>query len=167
MANILLLQLLNQGMDRLGAEIAAVLTEMFPAKGIVARNDASTRAKENLDLEVRVLAGAIPERVPVSMNGLAWQADLLHGQKTGIFLDQRENYLAAKQYARGCALDCFTATGGFALHLAEKCESVEGVDSSAHTLELARANALENARGNVSFTKADVLDYLPQLVAAA
>jgi 23S rRNA (cytosine1962-C5)-methyltransferase len=160
------LQLLNQGMDRLGTEIAAVLTEVFPAKGIVARNDASTRAKENLDLEVRVLAGAIPERVPVSMNGLAWQADLLHGQKTGIFLDQRENYLAAKQYARGSALDCFTATGGFALHLAEKCESVEGVDSSAHTLELARANALENDRGNVSFTKADVLDYLPQLVAA-
>jgi 23S rRNA (cytosine1962-C5)-methyltransferase len=160
------LQLLNQGMDRLGADIAGVLMELFAAKGIIARNDASTRAKENLDLEVRVLAGAIPERVPVSMNGLTWQADLLHGQKTGIFLDQRENYLAAKQYAHGSALDCFTATGGFALHLAQNCETVEGVDSSAHTLELARANALENACSNVSFTKADVLDYLPQLVAA-
>jgi len=113
-----------------------------------------------------MLSGAIPERVAVRMNGLVWQADLLHGQKTGIFLDQRENYLAAKQYARGRALDCFTATGGFALHAAGQCETVEGVDSSANTLELARANALENNCNNVSFTKADVLDYLPQLVAA-
>jgi 23S rRNA (cytosine1962-C5)-methyltransferase len=100
------------------------------------------------------------------MNGLTWQADLLHGQKTGIFLDQRENYLAAKRYARGRALDCFTAAGGFALHLAESCESVEAVDSSGPTLDLARINAQENARHNVTFTKADVLDYLPQLLAA-
>jgi 23S rRNA (cytosine1962-C5)-methyltransferase len=159
-------QLLDQGMDRLETDVAEVLTELFRAKGIVARNDASIRAKEELAIEVKVLSGDLPERVAVRMNGLTWQADLLHGQKTGIFLDQRENYLAAKRYARGRALDCFTATGGFALHLAERCDSVEAVDSSGPTLELARINAEENARNNVTFTKADVLDYLPQLLAA-
>ena len=65
------------------------------------------------------------------MNGFRLQADLLHGQKTGVFLDQRENYLAAARYATGTALDCFTSTGGFALHLARTCERVEAVDSSA------------------------------------
>jgi 23S rRNA (cytosine1962-C5)-methyltransferase len=159
-------QLLNQAMDRLSTEIARVLMELFPAKGIVARNDAPSRAKESLPLEVTVLAGTIPDRVTARMNGLTWQADLLHGQKTGIFLDQRENYLAASEYARGRALDCFCAAGGFALHLAEKCETVEAVDSSTSTLELAHANAEANSRPNVSFTKADVLDYLPQLFAA-
>jgi 23S rRNA (cytosine1962-C5)-methyltransferase len=159
-------QLLDQGMDRLETDVAEVLTELFRAKGIVARNDASIRAKEELAIEVKVLSGDLPERVAVRMNGLTWQADLLHGQKTGIFLDQRENYLAAKRYARGRALDCFTATGGFALHLAERCDSVEAVDSSGPTLELARINAEENTRHNVTFTKADVLDYLPQLLAA-
>lgn len=159
-------QLLDQGMDRLSNAIVGVLMERFPVQGIVGRNDAATRAKENLPLEVKVLSGTVPDRVTIRMNGLKWHADLLHGQKTGIFLDQRENYLAAKRYAHGRALDCFTATGGFALHIAGNCETVEGVDSSAPTLELARANALENSRENVSFIRADVLDYLPQLLAA-
>jgi len=159
-------QLLDQGMDRLSKDIVDVLMEQFPVQGIVGRNDATTRAKENLPLEVKVLAGTVPARVTVRMNGLNWTADLLHGQKTGIFLDQRENYLAAKRYGHGCALDCFTATGGFALHIAEKCETVEGVDSSAPSLELARTNARENSRANVTFTRADILDYLPQLLAA-
>ena len=159
-------QLLDQGMDRLSKDIVDVLMEQFPVQGIVGRNDATTRAKENLPLEVKVLAGTVPARVTVRMNGLNWTADLLHGQKTGIFLDQRENYLAAKRYGHGRALDCFTATGGFALHIAEKCETVEGVDSSAPSLELARTNARENSRANVTFTRADILDYLPQLLAA-
>ncbi len=78
-------------------------------------------AKEELPLETTMLSGEIPDSVSLRMNGLALTADLLHGQKTGIFLDQRENYLAAARYARGGrALDCFTSTGGFALHLAAK-----------------------------------------------
>ena len=72
------------------------------------------------------------------MNGFRMEADLLHGQKTGVFLDQRENYLAAARYARGKALDCFTCTGGFALHLARTCEHVEAIDSSAAALAAAR-----------------------------
>ena len=66
------------------------------------------------------------------------EADLLHGQKTGVFLDQRENYLAAARYAGGKALDCFTCTGGFALHLARTCEHVEAIDSSAAALATAQ-----------------------------
>ena len=88
-------------------------------------------------------------------------ADLLHGQKTGIFLDQRENYRAAARYARGGkALDCFTSTGGFALHLAGKCESVEAVDSSGPALAHARANAEANQIGNIHFHEADVFQLL-------
>jgi 23S rRNA (cytosine1962-C5)-methyltransferase len=159
------MQLLDQGMDRLAHEIVSVLEELFQPKGVVARNDAQIRAKEGLSLEVNVLSGSIPHRVSVAMNGLAMQADLMHGQKTGVFLDQRENYLAVQRYGTGRALDCFTASGGFALHLARTCESVEGVDSSTPTLDLARDNARANQIENVSFHKADVLEYLPSLVA--
>jgi 23S rRNA (cytosine1962-C5)-methyltransferase len=95
------------------------------------------------------------------MNGLALRADLLRGQKTGIYLDQRENYLAAARYARGGrALDAFTSTGGFALHLAGKCESIEAVDSSAPALATARANAQANGIENIQYREADVFDLL-------
>ncbi|HEX4772009.1 MAG TPA: class I SAM-dependent rRNA methyltransferase [Bryobacteraceae bacterium] len=162
----LVLQLLDQGMDRMTDELVAVLNDMLPIKAIVARNDAAARAKENLPLETRVVSGTIPDRITIRMNGLHWSADLLHGQKTGIFLDQRENYLAIRKHVRGGrALDCFTATGGFALHLASLCESVEAVDSSGPTLETARINAEQNSLTNVAFQQADVLDYLPNLVA--
>src|SRR5262249_33930320 len=107
------------------------------------------------------VSGEIPASVPVEMNGLRLRADLLHGQKTGIFLDQRENYRAASRYARGGrALDCFTSTGGFALHLAAQCEHVEAVDSSAHALATARVNAAENAITNVEFREADIFQLL-------
>jgi len=97
----------------------------------------------------------------VRINGLAMRADLMRGQKTGIFLDQRENYRAAALYARGGqALDCFTSTGGFALHLAAKCERVEAVDSSGPALAVARANAEANGIGNVDFQEADCFDLL-------
>jgi 23S rRNA (cytosine1962-C5)-methyltransferase len=89
------------------------------------------------------------------------RADLLRGQKTGIFLDQRENYRAAARYARGgAALDCFTSTGGFALHLAGRSESVEAVDSSAAALATARANADANRIGNIAFQEADIFELL-------
>jgi 23S rRNA (cytosine1962-C5)-methyltransferase len=165
-ADWLVVQFLDQGIDRLSSEIVQALEAVIAPAGIVARNDTAVREKENLPREVRVLAGEIPERVGIQMNGLRFYADLLAGQKTGIFLDQRENYLAAQRYANGRALDCFSATGGFALHLASRCESVEAVDSSAPTLELARSNAAANDMSNIDFQQADVLDFLPGLVAA-
>ena len=160
----LAVQLLDQGMDRLTVEITEVLQELLNPKGIIARNDVPTRAKENLDQQVRVLVGEIPPHVPVTMNGLKMQADLLGGQKTGVFLDQRENYLAVCRFAKGRALDCFTGSGGFALHLASVCDSVEAVDSASSALAVGKANAAENHLTNIEFREANILDYLPNLV---
>jgi 23S rRNA (cytosine1962-C5)-methyltransferase len=162
----LVMQTLDQGMDAAQTEIASCLQEIFQPHGIVARNDAAVRAKEQLPLKTSVVAGDVPPSVTVRMNGLSLRADLLHGQKTGIFLDQRENYLAAARYARGGkALDCFTSTGGFALHLAAKCESVEAVDTSAPAIAAARANAHANGISNINFHEADVFDLLARYAA--
>jgi 23S rRNA (cytosine1962-C5)-methyltransferase len=100
------------------------------------------------------------------MNGLTWHVDLLGGQKTGVYLDQRENYLAAARHARGDALDCFTSTGGFALHLARTCRSVEGIDSSETALATARGNQQANALDNIDFKQGDVFDVLTSYAAA-
>jgi 23S rRNA (cytosine1962-C5)-methyltransferase len=160
-ADYLVVQTLDQGMDAAKREIVGCLEEIFQPRGIVARNDAAVRTKEQLPLESVVMAGQIPEAVEVHLNGLSMTADLLRGQKTGIFLDQRENYRAAARYARGGkALDCFTSTGGFALHLASKCEHVEAVDSSGPALATARANAAANGIANISFEESDVFHLL-------
>ena len=160
-AEYLVVQTLNQGMDAAKADIVSCLEEIFHPRGIVARNDVAVRAKEELPLESAVVAGEVPEFVPVHMNGLALRADLLRGQKTGIYLDQRENYVAVARYGRGGrALDAFTSTGGFALHLAGKCENVEAVDSSGPALATARINAEANGIENIEFREADVFDLL-------
>jgi 23S rRNA (cytosine1962-C5)-methyltransferase len=156
----LVVQTLNQGMDHDRELILSCLDELLHPAGVVVRNDAQVRAREDLALESAVVSGDVPPAVPVVLNGLRLHADLLHGQKTGIFLDQRENYLAAARYAHGTALDCFTSTGGFALHLAAKCESVEAVDSSTAALAVARRNAEANAISNIQFLEEDVFDLL-------
>jgi 23S rRNA (cytosine1962-C5)-methyltransferase len=156
----LVMQTLNQGMESTKETIVSCLGELFSPRGIVARNDAPVRQRESLPLETTVLAGEVPGEIEVRMNGLALRADVLRGQKTGIFLDQRENYLAAAKYAHGHALDCFASTGGFALHLAGKCETVEAVDSSAGALETARRNSQVNGIDNVEFREADVFELL-------
>jgi 23S rRNA (cytosine1962-C5)-methyltransferase len=159
----LALQTLNQGMDRARDVIVDCLQALLAPAGILARNDASVRKLEGLPLEVVTLAGDIPERVHIRMNGLQLEADLLHGQKTGVYLDQRENYLAAGRWARGRVLDCFTSSGGFALHAAAQAESVEAVDSSVGALATADANARANGIGNVHFRQADVFEFLSGL----
>ena len=159
-ADCLVLQTLDQGMEQARDWIVSALAEMFSPRGIVARNDAPVRARENLPLASGVVFGEVPDRVEVLMHGLRLEADLLHGQKTGIFLDQRENYLAAARYARGRALDCFTSSGGFALRLAGACESVEAVDSSAAALAAGARNAARNGISNIEFREADVFELL-------
>ena len=163
----LVVQTLDQGMDAAKSVIASCLEEIFHPKGIVARNDVAVRAKEELPLETTILAGEVPESVEVRMNALTLRADLMHGQKTGIFLDQRDNYRAAARYARGGkALDCFTSTGGFALHVAGKCESVEAADSSGPALATARANAAANGIANIDFKEADIFQLLSNYASA-
>lgn len=153
-------QTLDQGMDRAKPDIVSCVQEIFSPAGVVERNDVAVRKRESLPLETGVLAGEIPDTIAIRMNGLLLHADLLHGQKTGIFLDQRENYVAAARYGRGRALDCFTSTGGFALHLAARCDNVEAIDSSETALGLARGNAEANAISNINFREADVFDVL-------
>jgi len=153
-------QTLDQGMDRASPQVVAALVEIFAPAGIVARNDAAVRDLEALPRETRVLHGELPDAVELEMNGLRLHADLAHGQKTGIYLDQRENYTAAARYARGRALDCFTSSGGFALHMAANCEEVEAVDSSATALGMARLNAEANGIANIEFREADVFQFL-------
>ncbi len=162
----LVLQLLNQGMDAIRHTVTDCLTGLLAPKGIIARNDVPVRRLEALSQEPAILAGEIPDRVPVSLNHLTLHADLRRGQKTGVYLDQRENYLAAARFARGRALDCFTSTGGFALHLAAACESVEAVDSSPEALSTAQSNAQSNSISNITFREANAFDYLSGLATA-
>ncbi|MGE5487614.1 MAG: class I SAM-dependent rRNA methyltransferase [bacterium] len=163
-AGFFVLQTLNQGMDRAKSDVAAILAELYSPRAIVERNDATVRHRENLLLITGTLLGADPGEAPISMNGLTLHADLLRGQKTGVYLDQRENYVAARIWAArsggGRALDCFTSTGGFALHLASVCDRVEAVDSSAAALEAARKNAAANGIGNIEWREANVFDFL-------
>ena len=156
----LVMQTLTQGMDRARDLIAHCLTELLAPAGILARNDASVRKLEGLVQEVVTLAGEIPERVHIEMNGLKLEVDLLRGQKTGVYLDQRENYAAAERWAQGRVLDCFTSTGGFALHTARQAETVEAVDSSEHALATAAVNANANGIANIQWRRADVFEFL-------
>jgi len=160
------LQTLDQGMERAKDGIVNCLEELFAPRGIVERNDVAVRKREALPLQSSVLTGDVPEMVAVMMNGLKLHADLLRGQKTGIFLDQRENYVAAARHAHGRALDCFTSTGGFALHMAARCENVEAVDSSETALRAARLNCEANGILNVELREADVFDLLAGHVSA-
>lgn len=160
------LQALDQAMERRLPEVAGCLEELLAPEGIVVRNDAPVRQKENLPLETKVERGQPPELVSFQMNGLRFHVDLLHGQKTGAYLDQRENYRAVERYARGRVLDCFTSSGGFALHAARAAESVEGVDSSAAALRLAEVNRAANGLENVRWVEADVFQLLPAYVSA-
>ncbi len=153
-------QLLNQGMNRSSDLIVQALQELYSPASIILRNDASVRKLEGLPSEIRTVTGETPARVAIHMNGITLEADLLHGQKTGVYLDQRENYAAAARHARGRALDCFTSTGGFALHLSRTCESVVALDSSTAAVDSARHNASLNGAGNIDFREADVFNFL-------
>ena len=153
-------QALNQSMDRLLPEVTEILRDEYHPTAIIARNDASVRTLEELPRETKVIHGEVPGPAAIHMNGLRMEADLIHGQKTGVYLDQRENYPAVAKWSRGRALDCFTSTGGFALHMARNCSHVEAVDSSRAALDTAARTAAANGIQNVSFREADVFELL-------
>ncbi len=161
----LVAQLLDQGMDRQSGDVVGALTKLLSPKGIVGRNDVAVRLKENLPLTTGMLAGETPERVEIQMNGLRLYADLLGGQKTGIFSDQRENYLAARRYKRP-RVGLFHRHRRLCAASGRDCDSVEAVDSSAAALKAGEANAAVNSLANITWREANVLDYLPSLVSA-
>jgi len=140
----LVVQTLSQGTDRLMPLIVSTLRDIARPAGILARNDPRTRALEGLEQKVEVLDGEVPETIAVTENGVHYDVDVRRGQKTGLFLDQRENRSAAALYARGRLLDCFTYHGGFALAMAARCEQVMAFDVSADAIERVGRNAARN-----------------------
>ena len=154
------IQTLTQGMDVSKQAIVAALEELYSPLGVYERNDTGSREYEGLERTTGRLSGAEPDALEITMNGVRFGLDLPGGQKTGFFLDQRENYRAASNYARGNALDAFCYQGGFALHLAEKCESVEAVDSSEAALAAVRSNARRNGFEDLRTKQAKVFDLL-------
>jgi 23S rRNA (cytosine1962-C5)-methyltransferase len=115
---------------------------------------------EGLDQRVELMHGEIPERVVVREGSIEFEVDLWRGQKTGLFLDQRENRAAAAVYARGRLLDCFSYNGGFALQLARRCPEVTAVDISEDAVARTNANAARNGLTHVQTTTANVFDDL-------
>jgi 23S rRNA (cytosine1962-C5)-methyltransferase len=162
-ADILVVQALSQGMDRLLPTLLPILIDMTHASGVLARNDPRVRLLEGLEQRVEVLHGDVPERIEVREGSVEYRVDLRRGQKTGLFLDQRENREAAARYARGRLLDCFSYNGGFALPLARHCERVEAVDISAEAVANIADNARHNQLTNVEAREANVFDELRHL----
>lgn len=167
--DVLVMQTLSQGTDALKSLLSEILIEEFNPRAVIERNDVRVRQLEGLPLIWATVYGNPPEELEILQHGLRFQVEPLGGQKTGSFLDQRENRLAARAAAaatnRQRALDCFTFNGAFALHLATMCENVIGIDISADAVDAARRNAALNDLKNVEFREANVFDALRELEA--
>jgi 23S rRNA (cytosine1962-C5)-methyltransferase len=161
----LVVQLLSAGLEAARADILAGLREALAPEGILLRHDASVRRHEGLPLEVVAAYGAVPDMVEVREHGVRYVAALQTGQKTGSFLDQRENRLliGGRMRAGGAALDLFTYHGLFALHLARRAARVMGVDQSADALARGARNATLNGHTNIEWREANVFDLLREL----
>ena len=156
-------QTLSQGMEARKDRIVELLVELLSPRGILERNDPRVRLLEGLDQRVGLLHGEVPATVEVDEGGLRLQADLWHGQKTGLFLDQRENHAMVETYARGRVLDAFSYQGGFALHAARTADSVMAADVSAEPLARVTSDAARNGLTNVTTREANAFDLLREL----
>ncbi len=156
----LVLQALSQGTNRHLPLIVSLLQELVAPLGILARHDVKVRRLEGLDEAVTLLAGEVPEVVPVRDGRVAVDVDPWHGQKTGLFLDQRENRAAARVYAHGRMLDGFSYHGAFALQLADRCDEVVALDVSEDAVAQIRRNAARNSLANIEARCGNVFDAL-------
>jgi len=161
--DVLVIQTLSQGADRLKDALVQWLVEQLQPRGILERNDPRSRRLEGLEQQVGLLHGVVPEFLEVLENDVKLRLDPWKGQKTGLFLDQRENHLAARRYAHGRVLDAFSCDGGFGLHAAGTADSVVCVDSSAPAVARVRENAALNGFTNVEAREANVFDLLREL----
>ena len=157
------LQTLTLAMDRRRELIVAALIGIFGEITVIERNDSSIRKAEGLEPRTGLLAGAWNGPVTLTINGLVQEIDLMEGQKTGIYLDQLDNYAAVGNLAKGRnVLDCFCNQGGFALHAARGgAASVLALDISASAVEATRANAARNGLA-VEAQEANVFDFLKE-----
>lgn len=170
-ADVLVMQTLSQGTDAVKSMLTELLVEEFKPRAVIERNDVRVRELEGLPLVTATVYGDDPGELEISQHGLRFVVEPLGGQKTGSFLDQRENRLAARAAAqttnRRRALDCFTFNGAFALHLASVCENVTGIDISGEAVAAARRNSQLNGIANAEFLEANVFDVLREMEAVA
>src|SRR6476659_958554 len=146
----LVIQTLSQGMDRRIDDIVRLLVEILHPAGVLARNDPRVRALEGLEQTVGVVYGEVPAAIEIDELGIRYHVDPWKGQKTGLFLDQRENRAAAARYARGRVLDAFSYNGGFGLRLAAQASEVCAIDISEDAVTRITANAAANGIANLS-----------------
>lgn len=156
-------QLLSAGLEAVREDVLAAIVDVCAPRGVLLRNDAPVRRHEALPLEIVDAMGTVPDIVAVREGSVKYGAPLRAGQKTGAFLDQRDNRNLLGGLARGRALDLFTYHGLFALHMAAQAEGVVAVDSSAPALTVARENAAMNGQTNIEWVEANVFDFLREL----
>jgi 23S rRNA (cytosine1962-C5)-methyltransferase len=161
----LVMQVHHPGIARLQSTLLDLLHSLVQPKSIILRNDSEVRRLEGLPLEVEVISGDVPERLMIQEGPLQFLVDVRHGQKTGMFLDQRENHQAAAAWAQGEVLDCFSYQGGFALPAARSARHVVAVESSAPSLRLAQENARLNELDNIEWVQQNCFDFLKAAVA--
>ena len=160
-ADYFVLQCLSLGVDQRKKMICEALCELFSPKGIYERSDVAVRTKEGLPLVKQVLYGEVPDEILIEENGLQMSVDVKNGQKTGYFLDQKENRFAVRRYAKGGeVLDCFCNSGGFSLNAATVAKSVIAADISPLALQNVMRNAALNGFTNVTPVCADVFKLL-------
>lgn len=157
---IFVIQTLAQGTEKLKQTFVEILTEEFAPQAVIERNDVKVRGRENLSETAGVLYGEAPDEIIIEQDGIKFYVSPLGGQKTGSFLDQCENHFAARKFAFGRGLDCFTFNGGFALNLAQVCDQVLAIDISEDATDLAKRNAELNNLKTVEFQTANVFDAL-------
>ena len=153
-------QLLSAGIESAREDIVGAIRDELAPEGILARHDVPVRSREGLSQDVELLFGEVPRAIEIDEHGIRYLAAPWDGQKTGAFLDQRENRLLAGAISRGRALDCFSYHGSFALHLARGAERVTAVDVSTEALHRASENARRNGLTNIDFREADAFDML-------
>lgn len=157
----LVAQFLSLGMDKQKARIVNLFAKLFSPKGIYERSDVAVRAKEGLEEATGTLYGEVPDEIIIEENGIKMSVDVKRGQKTGYFLDQKENRLAARKYAVGAdVLDCFSNSGGFSMNVAKVAKSVLAVDISKLATDTVEKNARLNGYTNVATLTDDVFEVL-------
>lgn len=157
------IQILSLGMYLRKKIIVNALVDEFHPKGIYERSDVAVRKKEGLSEETGTLFGEVPDWIEIEENGLKMAVDVKRGQKTGYFLDQKENRFALRRYAKGKVLDCFCNSGGFSLNAALTAEKVLAVDASELALQNVRINAELNGMKNVETLCGDAFEILRKL----
>ena len=160
-ADYLVVQLLSLGINQRKDLIIDALKEVFNPKGIYERSDVSARLKEGLEESTGLLYGDVPDEIIIEENGLKMSVDVKHGQKTGYFLDQKENRLALRKYTKDATvLDCFCNSGGFSMNAATNAKEVISVDISSLALDNVKRNAELNGFDNVTTKCGDVFEIL-------